>query len=60
MKKLLFLGLVFGAVTFASCKKSGSCDCNGTEGQTYTSDNSNYEAIKSSCKLTPSCKWVSD
>ena len=60
MKKLLFLGLVFGAVTFASCSKEYNCECNGSNvyGSNWESGDVGYSAAKTSCESSSGCSWV--
>lgn len=54
MKKILFLGLVFSTVAFASCSKTYTCTVNGVESDEISSDDYTDEQIdqyEAACKL---------
>ena len=54
MKKLLFLGLVLGGVTLASCSKTYTCEYPGGTTAEWNSKDHNQatiDAAKTSCNL---------
>ncbi|PWH81370.1 hypothetical protein [Brumimicrobium oceani] len=54
MKKVLFVGMVFGALALTSCKKDYTCDfgMEGVPNQEYTDlDKDEADAAESACKL---------